>query len=1078
MDRIQNQMASSSSHRQRIHAVFISFRGEDTRKTFVSHLDKALCTRGIATFKDNRKLEVGDSIPDKLSGAIRASRFAVVVISEKYATSSWCLDELQLIMEEEIEVFPIFYGVKPSQVRHQLGDFSLERYRDSEMANKVPGWRKALTGIGNRKGKESTQCVDDATMIEEIVQRISSRLLSILPIDFGDTVGMEAHMEALSSLLDMGSKDEARIIGISGTGGIGKTTIAKYLYEHLKLRFSPHHCFLESVSKLCGEHGLVYLQQQLLSNIFHEENVKLGSVEHGRQQLEFRIRDVKVFLVLDDVDDAKQLRALAKDIRWFGAGSRIIITTRDKSLLNSCGGVYDVKCLDDDKALQLFQRIAFEGDQPPSSDYYKDLSRRVTRLAQGLPLALQAFGFYLKRMPLVKWERALVSFKNAPDGNIRRILDISCDSLDGVSKSALLHVTCLLNGGPVWCFKAPLDRVEDGLKVLAEKSLINISTDGLISMHRLLEGKGSYIVDQESGNQPEILFHGNIYQVLADKTGTTSIEGVVRDVSELPYDVNIEWELFKSMENLDFLKICNYKRCKALDSRSNCNLKGISLPCKLRVLHWDAYPFTALPSIVHHDCLVELDLCYSKLTTLWSGNPPRLAHLKRLYLTGSKDLKELPDLQEAVSLEELMLEGCVSLTRIPESICSLPRLQKVDLSNCDGLKNLRIIIGESEATFFLGTSLRVKSVLVDFLDAEPLVKESQGISLMNLSIKGNLEIKLKLLGGFAEHLCFITEQQIPHRLMMLEQQTDRPKTPSYGFKSLDIVRFNYNNKENGSFKCCGFLDFPWLTELNLINLNIEKIPDDIHHMRVLEKLDLSGNGFSSLPSSMMLLSKLKHVTLCNCRMLEALPELYQLERLALSDCTNLRKLTNLPQAEQDQGSYSLLELLLDNCNSVESLSDELSHFTKLTYLDISRHDFETVPTSIMDLSSLVTLCLNYCKQLKSLTELPLSVKYLYAHGCKSLEKFSFSIDHSVRHLDLSPCFHWNQAYSQITRFPVGRHCEEVSVCACFQKSNQGTRRSLRSIPMRRFDFKTLKLMALAVCTGVLISCRQRATATK
>lgn len=137
--------------------------------------------------------------------------------------------------------------------------------------------------------------------------------------------------------------------------------------------------------------------------------------------------------------------------------------------------------------------------------------------------------------------------------------------------------------------------------------------------------------------------------------------------------------------------------------------------------------FSALPSVVHFDCLVELNLCYSNITTLWSGTSPRLSHLKRLYLTGSKDLKELPELQEAVCLEELMLEGCVSLTWIPESIYTLPRLQKVDMSNCDGLQNLRIIIGESEATSFIGRSLCVRSVRVDFLDAEPLVKEFQGI---------------------------------------------------------------------------------------------------------------------------------------------------------------------------------------------------------------------------------------------------------------------------------------------------------------------------------------------------------------
>lgn len=89
MDSIQSQKASSFSHQTLIYDVFLSFRGEDTRKTLVSHLDKALVTRGIFTFKDNRKLDVGDSLPEELSNAIRTSRCAIVVISENYATSSW-----------------------------------------------------------------------------------------------------------------------------------------------------------------------------------------------------------------------------------------------------------------------------------------------------------------------------------------------------------------------------------------------------------------------------------------------------------------------------------------------------------------------------------------------------------------------------------------------------------------------------------------------------------------------------------------------------------------------------------------------------------------------------------------------------------------------------------------------------------------------------------------------------------------------------------------------------------------------------------------------------------------------------
>lgn len=153
-------MASSSSSHTGQYDVFLSFRGEDTRKTFVSHLYKALVTRGISTFKDNRKLEMGDYIPTKLCTAIRTSKIAILVISHNYATSGWCLDELQLIMElvekKEIEVVPIFYGVNPSDVRHHRGNFDLRRYRYTDRAYNVVRWREALTRIANRKGKVST----------------------------------------------------------------------------------------------------------------------------------------------------------------------------------------------------------------------------------------------------------------------------------------------------------------------------------------------------------------------------------------------------------------------------------------------------------------------------------------------------------------------------------------------------------------------------------------------------------------------------------------------------------------------------------------------------------------------------------------------------------------------------------------------------------------------------------------------------------------------------------------------------------------------------------------------------------
>ncbi|TKY68703.1 Disease resistance protein TAO1 [Spatholobus suberectus] len=119
-------MSSSSSDPYWIYDVFLSFKGEDTRKTFVSHLHAALSNAGVNTFID-KNLEKGTKLGAELVRAIQGSRISIVIFSTNYASSRWCLKELVEIMDCRTTygqvVVPVFYDVDPSDVRHQTGAF-------------------------------------------------------------------------------------------------------------------------------------------------------------------------------------------------------------------------------------------------------------------------------------------------------------------------------------------------------------------------------------------------------------------------------------------------------------------------------------------------------------------------------------------------------------------------------------------------------------------------------------------------------------------------------------------------------------------------------------------------------------------------------------------------------------------------------------------------------------------------------------------------------------------------------------------------------------------------------------------
>ncbi|KAL3027278.1 hypothetical protein AAZX31_03G042800 [Glycine max] len=476
--------------------------------------------------------------------------------------------------------------------------------------------------------------------------------------------------------------------------GIGKTTIVEELFNKQCFEYESC-CFLAKVNEELERHGVICVKEKLLSTLLTED-VKINTTNGLPNDILRRIGRMKIFIVLDDVNDYDQVEKLVGTLDWLGSGSRIIITARDRQILhNKVDDIYEIGSLSIDEAGELFCLNAF--NQSPLGEEYWDyllLSYWMVDYAKGVPLVLKVLGQLLRGKDKEVWKSQLDKLQKMPNKKVHDIMKPSYYDLDRKEKNIFLDIACFFNGLNLKVDYLNLllrdhendNSVAIGLERLKDKSLITISEDNTVSMHNIVQEMGREIAHEESsedlGSRSRLSDADEIYEVLNSNKGTSAIRSISIDLSKIR-KLKLGPRIFSKMSNLQFLDFHSKYNRDDMDFLP----EGLEyLPSNIRYLRWKQCPLRSLPEKFSAKDLVILDLSDSCVQKLWDGMQ-NLVNLKEVRLYRCQFMEELPDFTKATNLEVLNLSHC-GLSSVHSSIFSLKKLEKLEIAYCFNLTRL------------------------------------------------------------------------------------------------------------------------------------------------------------------------------------------------------------------------------------------------------------------------------------------------------------------------------------------------------------------------------------------------------
>ncbi|CAI0416846.1 unnamed protein product [Linum tenue] len=994
--------------------VFLSFRGPDVRQTFADCLYHFLIHSKIRTFRDEEELRKGEEIAPSLVQAISESKILIPIFSQNYASSKWCLQELAKMVEcwkkqgkggGRTTILPIFYLVDPRDVRHQEGAYeeAFRRHSLKQDQQTIKQWKEALLEVGKMKGWHVAGSDGHGAILEQIFVKVDSLLRTNYTLLTDELVGIDVHVNKVVQLLNLDAASEM-IVGIHGMGGIGKTTIAKTVFNKVCTHFDRC-CFIEDVREtLLKADGVVVLQNKIISGVLRYDHCNVNNASEGIHMMVDRICKHRVLIVLDDVDAKFEFDKIFGKLGNFSSKSRFIITTRDKRALEllQTDKLHEPGGMSHDHSLQLLSKHAFKMDNPPNE--YTALAEKFLKVAAGLPLALKVVGSLLFRTDTNFWRAKLKELKEVPTVEVQQILRISYNELTPNEKQIFLDIACVFIGDykevPFYMWSSCDFNPEIGMRTLVNRSLVRIDEEGQFGMHDHLRDLGRAIVNEEDVQNPckrsRIWSNENALDMLANREGGDQVEVLRVDMRKNEARHEFTEKEFKNLSRLRYLEV-NYGRLSG-------DFKEV-LPslCCLRLHSCDS-----IPTDLHLKKLVILDLSFCPIKEGWRGwqGIQKAKKLKVVILLECHDIRRVPDLSPCTSLELIKLLSCYKM--------------KGDL-HIAGFKNLRVLSLRSTQI------AKIITDLMQLVELEELKFEWCGEAGPEIPAEIWRLSKLRTLEISSASPVFVTmEGSLPSSLTSLQIHFCVALEKLPGLANLTNLT-ELRLVKVGVSEICGLGELAVLTTLEVRNAPRLSSLDGLENLVLLMKLTVSNCGVLPKLPDLVKLIKLQALEIQECQLLSEMQGMMamkeSLSHLDIGRCPSLDCIEGFESLASSLETLSWWELKMQPPDAIS----KFRHLRRLAFVQVG--NLVTTP-DLSGLLNLKRLEILTCRQLIQIVGLDglESLEVLFIETCSSIRELpSLSRLKNLQRLQLTLC----TKLTHITGFEGLQSLQELFVYHCW-----------------------------------------------